>query len=283
MTSEILRDDGIAMRFLHSGEGLFGLILLGSCIAIALGAPYLFPGDPLAIAGRPLLTPFIQTDLPLGTDRLGRDLLAGLAHGARSSLGLALTIALLALTMGALLGALAGYLGGWLDEFIMRVADATQTVPAFVLALALISVMGPSWASLVLALAAAAWTGPARVVRAQVLSLRNSAFVEASRLIGRHPLAIALTVILPNALGPLIALSAIIVANAILMESALSFLGLGDPNAASWGAMIAEGRSVLRSATHVIVIPGLAVMVSVLAVSLIGEGLSRALAAQGGE
>jgi peptide/nickel transport system permease protein len=266
-----------AFRFVRTWEGALGLLLLLMGVALALVAPLLVPGDPLDIAGRPLTQPLVNAALPLGTDRLGRSILAGLLYGARSTLATAGAVALIALALGAAIGTLAGYLGGIVDEALMRVADAIQTVPAFVLALALVSVLGPSQTTVVLALAAGAWTAPARVVRAQVLSLKSRAFVEASRLFGRSPLAVAFDVVLPNALGPLIALAAVIVANAILLEAALAFLGLGDPNAASWGAMIAEGRSVLRTAPHVIVAPGLAVMVTVLAVSLLGEGLSRAL------
>jgi peptide/nickel transport system permease protein len=144
-----------------------------------------------------------------------------------------------------------------------------------------VSVLGPTQPAIVLALAAGAWTGPARVVRAETLSLKERPFVEASRLVGRPRLAIAIDVVLPNALNPLIALAAVIVAGAILAESALSFLGLGDPNVASWGAMIAEGRAVLRTAPHVILAPGLAVMATVLAVSLVGDGLARVLASSG--
>ena len=266
-----------ALRFVRTWEGALGLLLLLSGAAVALLAPLLVPGDPLDIAGRPLTQPLANPALPLGTDRLGRNILAGLLYGARSTLATAGAVALIALALGAAVGTLAGYVGGIVDEALMRVADAIQTVPAFVLALALVSVLGPSQTTVVLALAAGAWTAPARVVRAQVLSLKSRAFVEASRLFGRSPVAVAFDVVLPNALGPLIALAAVIVANAILLEAALAFLGLGDPNAASWGAMIAEGRSVLRTAPHVIVAPGLAVMVTVLAVSLLGEGLSRAL------
>ncbi len=266
-----------ALRFVRTWEGALGLLLLILGAAVALLAPLLVPGDPLDIAGRPLTQPLANPALPLGTDRLGRNILAGLLYGARSTLATAGAVALIALALGAAVGTLAGYVGGIVDEALMRVADAIQTVPAFVLALALVSVLGPSQTTVVLALAAGAWTAPARVVRAQVLSLKSRAFVEASRLFGRSPVAVAFDVVLPNALGPLIALAAVIVANAILLEAALAFLGLGDPNAASWGAMIAEGRSVLRTAPHVIVAPGLAVMVTVLAVSLLGEGLSRAL------
>lgn len=198
--------------------------------------------------------------------------------GGPATPGFGAAVATVALLAGAAVGATAGYLGDAANELLMRLADATQTVPSFALALA--SVAGPSRPAVVAALAAAAWTGPARVVRAEVLSLRTRPFVEASRLIGRHPLAVAFGVVLPNALSPLFALAAVIVAGAILAESALSFLGLGDPNAPSWGAMIAEGRAVLRTAPHVIIAPGLAVMLTVLAVSLVGESLAKALAAR---
>ena len=269
--------DVLAVRVARTWQGGVGLVLLLLCALAALAAPHLFDGDPLDIVARPLTPPFVNPLVPLGTDRLGRDILAGLVHGARGTLMTAALVAAIALCIGAAVGTTAGYIGGIVDEALMRIADATQTVPGFVLALALVSVAGPSRPVIVLAIAAGAWTGPARIVRAEVLSLKERPFVEASRLVGRSPLGIAFEVVLPNALNPLIALAAVIVALAILSESALSFLGLGDPNVASWGAMIAEGRSVMRTAPHVIMAPGLAVMATVLAVSLVGEGLSKAL------
>jgi peptide/nickel transport system permease protein len=273
--------DALAARIVRTSPGALGAALLAAGALAALLAPLLFPSDPLDIVARPLTPPFADALVPLGTDRLGRDILAGLVHGARTSLATALAVAALALLGGGAVGTVAGYRGGWTDETLMRVADAVQTVPSFVLALALVSVAGPTQPAIVAALAAGAWTGPARVVRAGILSLRERSYVEASRLVGRPPLAIAFTVVLPNALTPLLALAAVIVAAAILQEAALSFLGLGNPNAASWGAMIAEGRSVMRTAPHVIIAPGAAVMVTVLAVSLLGEGVQRAL--QGGD
>jgi peptide/nickel transport system permease protein len=270
--------DALPVRLLRTGPGAAGVLILALGIALALAAPLLFPGDPLDMVARPLTPAFTNPLVPLGTDRLGRDILAGLAHGARATLATAGLVALAALLLGAGIGTVAGYAGGLVDEVLMRLADATQTVPGFVLALALVSVLGPTQPAIVLALAAGAWTGPARVVRAETLSLKERPFVEASRLVGRPRLAIALDVVLPNALNPLVALAAVIVAGAILAESALSFLGLGDPNVASWGAMIAEGRSVLRTAPHVILAPGLTVMATVLAVSLVGDGLARVLA-----
>jgi peptide/nickel transport system permease protein len=273
--------DALAARIVRTSPGALGAALLAAGALAALLAPLLFPSDPLDIVARPLTPPFADALVPLGTDRLGRDILAGLVHGARASLATALAVAALALLGGGAVGTVAGYRGGWTDETLMRIADAVQTVPSFVLALALVSVAGPTQPAIVAALAASAWTGPARVVRAGILSLRERPYVEASRLVGRPPLAIAFTVVLPNALTPLLALAAVIVAAAILQEAALSFLGLGNPNAASWGAMIAEGRSVMRTAPHVIIAPGAAVMMTVLAVSLLGEGVQRAL--EGGD
>ncbi len=272
--------DTLALRALRSGEGLLGAALLLGAAFIAVAAPWLFPGDPFDTVARPLLAPFTNAAHPLGTDRLGRDILAMVAHGARPSLTIALAVAAVALGVGLAAGATAGMAGGVVDEAIMRTADALQTVPSFVLALAVVAIIGPSLAGLVAALSLGAWTAPARVTRAEVMRLRGAPFVEASLLVGRSRLAVALKVVLPNAVTTALALVAVIVAGALLSEAALSFLGLGDPNRPSWGALIAEGRQVMRTAPHVIIAPGVALFVVVLAVSLVGEGLSRALGKQ---
>jgi peptide/nickel transport system permease protein len=159
----------------------------------------------------------------------------------------------------------------------MRVTEAFQTVPGFLLALALVSVAGGSIATVVLAIALASWTDPARIARAEVLAIRESDYVANARVAGMHPVVIALREVLPNALPPVLALSAVIVAAAVLIEAALSFLGLGDPNRVTWGGMIAEGRTVLRSAPYLSIIPGIALMATVLGVYLLGEGLVEAL------
>lgn len=268
----------LARRLLATPEGAVGLAVLGTIAALALAAPWLYPGDPLALAGRPLLPPFEGLRHPLGTDRLGRDVAAGIVHGARTSLVVGLAAAVAALTLGAVVGTVAGLLGGWVDEVLMRVTEAFQTVPSFLLALAFVSVGGGALGVVVLAIALASWTEPARLARAEVLAIRESAYVANARVAGLHPLAIALREVLPNALPPVLALSAVIVAAAVLIEAALSFLGLGDPNVATWGGMIAEGRAVLRSAPWLSVLPGCAVMVTVLGVYLTGEGLAEALA-----
>ncbi|MCV0351751.1 MAG: ABC transporter permease [Nitratireductor sp.] len=268
----------VAGRLLHSPEGVAGLCLLVLLAAMALAAPLLFPGDPLTIVGRPLTAPFTDPALPLGTDRLGRDVAAGLMHGAQTSLLVGLATALVALAAGALVGTVAGLAGGLVDEVLMRVVDAFQIVPGFLLALAFVSVTGASLPVIIFAIALGAWTGPARLVRAEVLSIRERDYVAAARVIGMHPAEIALREVLPNALPPVLALTAVIVATAVLVEAALSFLGLGDPNVVTWGSMIAEGRNVLRTAPHLSIVPGLGLVATVLGVYLLGEGLADAMA-----
>lgn len=267
-------------RFLSTPEGLAGTVILGALALAALLAPVMFPADPLSIAGQPLLPPFRDAALPFGTDRLGRDVLAGLVHGARTSLAVALSAAAAAILAGSIVGTVAGFLGGLADEVLMRVVDAFQTVPGFLLAIAFVSVVGPSLGVVVIAIALSAWTGPARVARAEVLSIRERDYVAAARVIGMHPAEIAFREILPNALPPVLSLAAVIVAGAILTEAALSFLGLGDPNRVTWGGMIAEGRTVLRSVPSLSVFPGLALVAAVLGVYLFGEGAVEAAAAR---
>jgi peptide/nickel transport system permease protein len=268
-----------------SPEGLAGFIILAALAAVALAAPYMFPADPLSIAGAPLIPPFSDMAFPLGTDRLGRDVLAGLAHGTRASLAVGLAAALAAISLGTIIGTLAGFASGLIDEALMRVTDAFQIVPSFLMALAFVSTIGTSMPIVVIAIALGAWADPARLTRAQVLSIRESDFVASARTIGMHPLEIAFRQILPNALPPVLALAAIIVAAAVLTEAALSFLGLGDPNIVTWGSMIAEGRNVIRSAPFLSVIPGLGLLTLVLGVYLLGEGINLALARgnKGGE
>lgn len=271
-----------ALRFTRSPEGVAGLVLLLVLVGMALCAPLLYPGDPMAIAGRPMLAPFADPAFPLGTDRLGRDVAAGLMHGARASLLVGISAALVALVAGSVVGTVAGFAGGLVEEVLMRVVDAFQVVPGFLLALAFVSVTGASLPVVVTAIALGAWTGPARLVRAEVLSIRERDFVAAARTMGMHPAEIAFREILPNALPPVLALASVIVASAVLIEAALSFLGLGDPNIVTWGSMIAEGRNLLRSAPYLSIAPGLGLVATVLGVYLFGEGVAEALARRRG-
>jgi peptide/nickel transport system permease protein len=269
-------------RVLRRPEAAAGILILSALVVMALSASLVFPGDPQAIAGPPLLPPFQDWSLPLGTDRLGRDVLAELFHGARTSLAVGLAAAAAALAVGSVVGTLAGFAGGLLDELLMRITDAFQTVPSFLLALAFVSVVGPSLGVVVIAIALGTWTGPARIARAEVLSIRERDYVAGGRVIGMHPLAIAFREILPNALPPVLAMSSVIVAGAILTEAALSFLGLGDPNRVTWGGMIAEGRAVLRTAPFLSVVPGFALVLTVLGVYLTGEGIVETTAMRRG-
>lgn len=255
-------------------QARFGLLLLAALGLMALAAPLIAPGDPLALSGPPLLRPFLDAAHPLGTDRLGRDVLAGIVHGSRTTLMIALFSAAAALMFGSLVGTLSGFLGGIVDLALMRLTEAFQTVPAFLLALAAISMSGPGIPTLVFAISLGNWTQAARVTRAEVLSLRERDFVAAARVLGMRPLEIAFREILPNAFGPLVSLAAISVASAILIEAALSFLGFGDPNRVTWGSMIAEGRTVLRAAPYLSVVPGIALVATVLGVHFAGRGLS---------
>lgn len=264
-----------------SVEGLTGLAILGVIGGLAVAAPLIFLQDPLSIVASPFIRPFTDANFPLGTDSLGRDMLAGLVHGARVSLTVGLIAAAAALFIGMVVGTVAGFAGGMIDEALMRVTDAFQIVPGFLLALAFVSTIGPSTPIVVVAIALSAWADPARLTRAQVLSIRERDYVASARAIGMHPLEIAFRQILPNALPPVLALAAIIVAAAILTEAALSFLGLGDPNVVTWGSMIAEGRNLLRSAAYLSVIPGFGLLATVLGVYLLAEGINQALAGPG--
>lgn len=263
-------------RFFKTGEGIAGALILGLLVLAALFAPILFPGDPLRIVSTPLIGPFEQPGLLFGTDRLGRNVIAGIFYGARTSLLVGLVAAAAALIAGSIIGTLAGFAGGAVDEILMRITEAFQTVPGFLLALALVSIAGPSMPVLIGAIALSSWTQAARLTRGQVLSIRERDYVASARVIGMHPMEIAFRQIFPNAMPPVLALAPIIVASAILIEAALSFLGLGDPNRVTWGGMIAEGRTVLRSAPWLSILPGIALALTVVGTYLIGEALTTA-------
>lgn len=265
-------------RYFRTAEGIAGAIILAVLVLAAFLAPVLFPGDPLRIVATPLLNPLENMDFPLGTDRLGRDVLAEIVHGSQTSLVVGLAAAAASIVAGSIVGTLAGFAGGVVDEVLMRITEAFQTVPGFLLALALTSIVGPSLPVLVAAIALSSWTQAARLTRGQVLSIRERDYVAAARVIGMHPLEIAFRQILPNALPPVLALAPVIVASAILIEAALSFLGLADPNRVTWGGMIAEGRTVLRSAPWLSILPGLALAFTVVGVYLAGEGITNAAA-----
>jgi len=249
-------------------------------VLIALAAPLLFVRGPLTIVGMPLLPPGAPGFLA-GSDVLGRDMAGALAYGARISLlvGAASTIG--AVGIGVLLGAVAGYYGGLVDELLMRVTEFFQIIPSFVLLMVLVAFLQPSLGSTVIGIALISWPQVARVVRGEFLSLKGREFVQAARTLGMRDSRIILTQILPNALPPILVVGSMMVGSAILTESALSFLGLGDPNLLSWGSMIGGARSAMWVAWWTSVLPGLAIMATVLSLNFIGDRLNDALNPRG--
>ena len=227
-------------RFARNKGAVVGAAVLVAVALLALLAPVLFPGSPWDIDGRPFQRPFQSADAPLGTDTLGRDIAAGIAHGARVTLLLGLVSTAVALSIGVVLGAFAGYYGGVVDDAIMRFTEFFQTIPNFILLVVLVAIFTPSIASIVVAIGIVSWPPLARIVRGEFLSLRSREFVQAAVVIGQSNARIIFTQVLPNSLSPVIVSASLMVATAVLLESALSFLGLGDPNLMSWGYMIAR-------------------------------------------
>lgn len=268
---------GFGRRLMSSPSAVIGIALLACVAVMAAAAPVLYPQGPWAMVGRPFLWPGEAPGLPLGTDALGRDIAAGIFHGARISLMIGLAATAAALGVGVAAGAVAGYFGGWIDDALMRLTDAFQTIPPFLLAIVVVVIVSPSVPTIILAIAAISWPAIARLARAEFLRLREAEFVASCRLIGMGDARIILTQILPNSLAPIVVTASILVATAILTEAGLSFLGLGDPNVISWGTMIGMGRSDFRSAWYLVAVPGVAVVLTVLALNLLGDGLNDAL------
>ena len=262
--------------FVRNRGAVIGLCILAIVVIVAILAPLLYPGSPWRMVHRPFLAPFIMDRAPLGSDTVGRDILAGLVHGARVSLLIGLVSTLVALLVGVPLGAVSGYFGGWVDAALMRVTEFFQTIPSFALAIVIVSILQPSVASIVLAIAIVSWPPVARLVRGEVLSIRTRDYVQAAVVTGLPVRRIILGEVLPNVISPVIVLASLMTATAILLESSLSFLGLGDPNVMSWGYMVGSGRSRVLDQWWISFIPGSAIFVTVLALNLIGEGLNDA-------
>jgi len=266
-----------ARSFCRRWPAPVGLAIFLAVLAMAASAPYLFPEDPFSIVTRPLLWPGENRAYLLGSDMLGRDILAGIFHGAQVSLAIGATATAAALGAGVLIGALSGYYGGVMDDLLMRTTEAFQTIPPFVFVIVVVVIVRPSIRSIILAIALVSWPSVARLVRAEFLALRHREFVQSCRAMGMGDLRIIFRQILPNALAPIIVTASIMVATAILTESGLAFLGLGDANVMSWGSMIGAGREMLRTEWYLTAIPGIAILLTVLALNLVGEGLNDAL------
>lgn len=256
--------------------GLIGAVILAVVVAIALAADLMYPGNPWRMVGEPNLPPFSPGYL-LGTDVLGRDVAAGLVHGARVSLLVALLATTVSVVVGTVIGAIAGFFGGWIDDLLMRLTEFVQTIPSFLLALVLVAILAPSMVSIVAAIAAVSWPSVARLVRAEFLSLKTRDFVRAAVVGGQSHLRIMACQILPNAVSPIVVAASLMVATAILLESSISFLGLGDRNYISWGFMIGAGRTMILQNWWLSALPGLAIFVTVLGLNLFGDALNMAL------
>ncbi|WP_107310027.1 ABC transporter permease [Burkholderia metallica] len=271
MTGRFLR------RFAHTPGAVAGTLFLVVALFVALTAPLWLP-SPWSMGAEPLMRPLLRLRHPLGTDMLGRDVLIGLLWSARVSLfvGLAATVA--TFVLGASIGALAGWCGGWIDSALMGGTTLFQTVPQFAVAVTIAAVLGASLEATIVAIAAVSWPAIARLVRGEFIGLAHREFVLAARLAGESPVVLVWRQILPHVWPPLAVLAALMVATAILTESALSFLGLGDPSQMSWGFMIGAARNVIRDAWWLSIWPGLAIVATALAINRVGEGLRHALA-----
>jgi peptide/nickel transport system permease protein len=262
-------------RFARNRMALFGAFILAIVAGLTVLSPWLYPDGAFVLVGPPLQPPLGR--FLLGTDVLGRDVAAGVVEGARTSLLIGISAALSAVLFGAVVGALAGYYRGAVDIVLMRVTEFFQTIPAFLLAMLLVVILSPSVFSVIIAIAAVSWPGIARLVRGEFVSLGGREFILASTGLGASATRIIFRHLLPNCLSSIVAVGSLLVATAILLETGLAFLGLGDPNVMSWGLQISAGRVSLRAAWWVCTFPGIAILLTVLAINLVGDGLNEAL------
>jgi peptide/nickel transport system permease protein len=259
-------------HWLALGAGIL-LVLIVS----ALFAPLIAPHHPLRQnLSEDLIT--VSVDHPLGTDKLGRDILSRILHGGRISLLVGVSTVTLSLVIGLIVGSLSGYYGGWIDHLLMRLVDILLAFPGILLAIAFTAVLGPGLDHVVIALCLIGWTSYARLVRGEILALRERDFIQAARALGCEPWRIICRHLLPNLFPPLLIQSTFGLAAAIVAEGSLSFLGLGvEPPTPSWGSMLNDGRQFLLVAPHLTTYPGLAIMLTVLALNLVGDALQERL------
>jgi len=273
----------VLRELVRNKAALIGLLILLGVAASAIFARQISPHDPLAQEITQRLKPTGWTDSAgrtylLGTDHLGRDILSRLIFGARISLIIGLSAVAIAGTIGTLIGLVSGYRGGRVDDFCMRLTDTMLAMPFILLALAVIAVLGPSLQNIIFVLGISSWVSYARVVRAEVLTLRTREFVAAAQALGGGARRIVFRHLLPNVLTPVIVIATLEVARMIILESALSFLGLGvQPPTPTWGGMLADGRAYLSTAWWLATFPGLSIMLTVLGINLLGDWLRDVL------
>jgi len=260
-------------RLLRNKLAFFGFLLVLLLALVALFAPFLSPRDPSAIdLSNRLIGPSWKH--PLGTDQLGRDLLSRMIYGSRISLSVGFVAVGISVLIGIALGSIAGYFGGRIDTFIMRFVDIMLCFPTFFLILSVIALLEPNIFTIMAVIGVTSWMGVARLIRAEILSLKEQEFILAARAIGAGSFRIIVRHLIPNAMTPVLVSATLGIAAAILVESSLSFLGIGvQPPTPSWGNILTEGKSVLGIAWWLTLFPGLAILITVLAYNLLGEGL----------
>jgi peptide/nickel transport system permease protein len=260
--------------------GKFGLVIIGFFFLVAIFAPWIAPFDPReqmkldgSLPTEERLKP--SGDHPFGLDDLGRDVMSRVIYGARISMRVGISVVLISALAGTMIGAVSGFYGGWVDRFLSGfLFNVFLPFPSILLAIAMVAFLGPSLNNMILALSVIGWVGYARLMRGQVLKVRELDFVTAAQALGAGDLRLIVLHILPNAIQPMIVQASLGMAGAVLSEASLSFLGLGvPPPAPSWGVMLNDARSFLRAAPHLLIFPGIAVMLTVMAFNFVGDGL----------
>tara|TARA_Y100001934_G_scaffold242003_1_gene297449 strand:+ start:34 stop:906 length:873 start_codon:yes stop_codon:yes gene_type:complete len=266
----------IFQTFFKSYSAVTGLIILIGIAVMGFIGPLFYPTDPFDMVWMPFSPPGADGFL-LGTDYLGRDILSQIINGARVSIAIGFSAALVSCFIGVGIGSFAGFYGGWVEEILMRITEFFQVLPTLLFAMVIVALFGSSVLSITLAIGAVSWASVARITRSEFLRIKELDFVLASRSSGSNNMALIFRVILPNAAAPIIVQSALLVGAAITFEAGLAFLGLSDPNVISWGQVIGSNRVYILDATYTVTFPGIAIFITVLAISLVGDGLNDAL------
>ena len=261
--------------FLKNKQTIIGLVLLAILMVCAVFAPLISPGAPLFSVGGPIQSP--NSEFIFGTDNMGRDVFAMVVWGARVSMVFAFGAAGLSVLIGVVLGAISGYIGGVFDDLMSRFFEVFYIIPRTFLIILMVAIFGSSVTLMVIIVGATIWPSNAKIMRAQVLTLKNRSYVHAAEVSGSNKLKILFKHIVPNGIGPVLSNSTLQMAQAVLTEASLSFLGLGDPGVASWGKILQSGQSHISSAPWLVIIPGIVIALMLLAFNLIGTALHTTL------
>jgi len=267
---------GALRMFLRNRAAAVGLVVFSLIVLVTIFGPGLYGTSANKMVAKPFLGPGSESATPLGTDYLGRDILAGIIGGGRATLVVAAVAAAMTMTIGILVGSLAGYFGGWIDALLMRFTEIFQVMPALLFSMVVIFIFQPGTRNETLAIGLTLWPLAARLARAEFLRLREMEYVKAARAIGCGDLRIMFRTILPNAMPPLLVAATLTVVIAILFHSGLAFLGMVDVNTISWGSMLGKNRGYALTAWWMVFFPGIAIVVTSLSISLVGDGLQDA-------